>query len=51
MIHAAVYAVNSKFKRKGCDTLQVQKRKPAPYKNTECEAARVFSHVRLFQRG
>lgn len=51
MIYAAVYAVNGKFKRKGCNTLQVKKCKPVPYKHTERVAARVFLHVRLFQRG
>lgn len=33
MIYAAVYAVNGKFKRKGCNTLQVKKCKPLPYKH------------------
>lgn len=51
MIYAAVYAVNGKFKRKGCNTLQVKKCKPVPYKRIEGEAARVFLHIRLFQRG
>lgn len=35
MIYAAVYAVNGKFKRKGCNTLQVKKCKPVPYKHIE----------------
>lgn len=51
MIHMAVYAVNGKFRRKGCNTLQVKKCKPVSCKHTELEAARVFLHVRLFQRG
>lgn len=33
MIYAAVCAVNGKFKRKGCNTLQVKKCKPVPYKH------------------
>lgn len=47
MMHTAIYAVNGKFRRKGCNVLQVKKCKPASYKRAEWEAVRAFLHVRL----
>lgn len=45
MIYAAVYAVNGKFKRKGCSMLQVKKCKLMPYKHIEVRGSQgIFAH-------
>lgn len=44
MIYATVYAVNGKFKRKGCNMLQVKKCKPLPYKHRVRGSQGIFAH-------
>lgn len=44
MIYTAVYAVNGKLKRKGCNALQVKKCKPVPYKHRVRGSQGIFAH-------